>query len=62
MNQITKKTQDILFLNEKEFAVCGDVVSKESALHSIMVWDFESTASISDQIFHVFINLIYKSC
>jgi len=32
--------------------VCGDVVSKESAQHSIMIWDFKSTAVISDQIFH----------
>lgn len=46
------KVQDIICLNADEFIVAGDVVSKESAQYSIMVWDFKSTAVISDQIFH----------
>ncbi len=41
-----------MFISDTEFVVCGDVVSKESAQHSIMIWDFKSTAVISDQIFH----------
>ena len=47
------QVQDIICLNGDEFIVCGDVVSKESAQYSIMVWDFKSTAVLSDQIFHV---------
>jgi len=45
--------QDILFINDNEFISCGDVVSKESAENSIIVWDFKTTSSISNQIFHV---------
>jgi WD40 repeat protein len=44
--------QDILFLKEKEFVTCGDVVNRESAQYSVVVWDFESSAQISTQIFH----------
>jgi hypothetical protein len=45
--------QDILILNDNEFATSGDVTSKDSAEYSIMVWDFKSTARLSNQIFHV---------
>lgn len=44
--------QDILFLNENEFITSGDAVTRESALYSIVVWDFNSTAQLSDQIYH----------
>lgn len=47
------KTQDILFLNENEFVSCGDIVCKESGENAILVWDYKSTAYISNQIFHV---------
>jgi WD40 repeat protein len=48
MNQV----QDVLFLNDEEFVSSGDVVSKDSAAFSIMAWDYESTAVLSNQIFH----------
>lgn len=44
--------QDIVFMNNDEFISCGDVVSKESAMYSVIVWDMESGARLSDQIFH----------
>lgn len=34
------------------FVTTTDAVSRESASHSIVVWDFTSGAKISDQIFH----------
>lgn len=44
--------QDILFINNTQFVSCGDVLSKDSSEYSILVWDFDSTAIISNQIFH----------
>ena len=48
MNQV----QDLIFINDSEFVSAGDVVSKDSAEYSLMAWDFETTACISNQIFH----------
>lgn len=45
--------QDIEFINDKEFISSGDVVFRESAEYSIMVWDYETNAVVSNQIFHV---------
>jgi WD repeat-containing protein 25 len=43
--------QDLLFINEKEFISSGDVVAKESAHLALVVWDFESQVSLSNQIY-----------
>ncbi|RNA24559.1 WD repeat-containing 25 [Brachionus plicatilis] len=44
--------QDILFLDDTQFVSSGDVLSRDSAEYSILVWDFDSTAILSNQIFH----------
>ncbi len=44
--------QDLVFLDDERFASSGDIVSKDSAEYSIMVWDYASTAVLSNQIFH----------
>lgn len=46
------QVQDLLFINEKEFISSGDVVARESAHLAVVVWDFDSQASLSNQIFH----------
>ncbi len=43
----------MLFLNENEFATSGDVVFRESAEFSIMVWDYQTGAVVSNQLYHV---------
>ncbi|GBN41068.1 WD repeat-containing protein 25, partial [Araneus ventricosus] len=42
---------DIAFLNKSEFACSTSVVSHDSAGRTIMVWDFNSGAIMSNQIF-----------
>ncbi len=59
------KVQDLLFLNENEFISSGDVIFKESAEYALMVWDFETSAVLSNQIYHVCfkkqkLNIYYK--
>lgn len=44
--------QDVLFINNTQFVSCGDVLSRDSSEYSVLVWDFDSTAIISNQIFH----------
>ncbi|OXB62487.1 hypothetical protein ASZ78_003875 [Callipepla squamata] len=48
-----QQTLDILFLPEgKEFLTSTDAVSRDSADRTIIAWDFQSAAKISNQIFH----------
>uniref|UniRef100_A0ACB8G5L7 WD repeat-containing protein 25 n=1 Tax=Sphaerodactylus townsendi TaxID=933632 RepID=A0ACB8G5L7_9SAUR len=48
-----QQTLDIMFLPEgKEFFTSTDVVSQDSADRTIMAWDFQTGAKISNQIFH----------
>ena len=48
MNQV----QDILFINDSEFVTSGDVVFRESAEYALMVWDYATTAVVSNQLYH----------
>ncbi|NWX11562.1 WDR25 protein, partial [Aegotheles bennettii] len=48
-----QQTLDILFLSEgREFLTSTDAVSRDSADRTIIAWDFQSAAKISNQIFH----------
>ncbi|NXP74895.1 WDR25 protein, partial [Ramphastos sulfuratus] len=48
-----QQTLDILFLTEgREFLTSTDAVSRDSADRTIIAWDFQSAAKISNQIFH----------
>uniref|UniRef100_A0A8C4VSF1 WD repeat domain 25 n=1 Tax=Gopherus evgoodei TaxID=1825980 RepID=A0A8C4VSF1_9SAUR len=48
-----QQTLDVLFLPEgKEFLTSTDAVSRDSADRTIIAWDFDSAANISNQIFH----------
>ncbi|XP_032547853.1 WD repeat-containing protein 25 isoform X1 [Chiroxiphia lanceolata] len=48
-----QQTLDILFLPEgREFLTSTDAVSRDSADRTIIAWDFQSSAKISNQIFH----------
>ncbi|XP_066244098.1 WD repeat-containing protein 25 [Saccopteryx leptura] len=48
-----QQTLDILFLREgSEFLSSTDASSRDSADRTIIAWDFRSSASISNQIFH----------
>ncbi|TSO67452.1 WD repeat-containing protein 25 [Bagarius yarrelli] len=48
-----QQTLDILFLGEgKEFVSSSDVVSRDSADRTLIAWDFQTAAKISNQIFH----------
>ncbi|XP_057274923.1 WD repeat-containing protein 25 isoform X1 [Pezoporus wallicus] len=48
-----QQTLDMLFLPEgKEFLTSTDAVSRDSADRTIIAWDFQSAAKISNQIFH----------
>lgn len=43
-----------MFLREgKEFFTSTDAVSQDSADRTIIAWDFQTAAKISNQIFHV---------
>lgn len=49
-----QQTLDILFLQEgSEFLSSTDASSRDSADRTIIAWDFQSSAKISNQIFHV---------
>lgn len=49
-----QQTLDILFLPEgREFLTSTDAVSRDSADRTIVAWDFQSAAKVSNQIFHV---------
>lgn len=49
-----QQTLDILFLREgSEFLSSTDASSRDSADRTIIAWDFQSSAKISNQIFHV---------
>lgn len=49
-----QQTLDILFLGEgKEFISSTDAVSRDSAELTLVAWDFDTTAKLSNQIFHV---------
>ncbi|XP_060118998.1 WD repeat-containing protein 25 [Heteronotia binoei] len=48
-----QQTLDIMFLSEgKEFLTSTDAVSQDSADRTIIAWDFQTGAKISNQIFH----------
>ncbi|XP_065695376.1 WD repeat-containing protein 25 [Patagioenas fasciata] len=48
-----QQTLDILFLPEgREFLTSTDAVSRDSADRTVIAWDFQSAAKISNQIFH----------
>ncbi|XP_028829625.1 WD repeat-containing protein 25 [Denticeps clupeoides] len=48
-----QQTLDILFLSGgKEFITSSDMVSRDSADLTLIAWDFETTAKVSNQIFH----------
>ncbi|XP_076155805.1 WD repeat-containing protein 25 [Alosa pseudoharengus] len=48
-----QQTLDILFLSGgKEFVTSSDSVSRDSADRTLIAWDFETTAKVSNQIFH----------
>ncbi|KAG8126498.1 hypothetical protein E2320_021679, partial [Naja naja] len=48
-----QQTLDIMFLREgKEFFTSTDAVSQDSADRTIIAWDFQTAAKISNQIFH----------
>ncbi|XP_013912522.1 PREDICTED: WD repeat-containing protein 25 isoform X1 [Thamnophis sirtalis] len=48
-----QQTLDIMFLHEgKEFFTSTDAVSQDSADRTIIAWDFQTAAKISNQIFH----------
>lgn len=49
-----QQTLDILFLADgKEFISSTDAVSRDSAELTLVAWDFDTTAKLSNQIFHV---------
>ncbi|KAL4613117.1 WD repeat-containing protein 25 [Arapaima gigas] len=48
-----QQTLDILFLaGGKEFVISSDSVSRDSAERTLIAWDFQTTAKVSNQIFH----------
>ncbi|XP_023684166.2 WD repeat-containing protein 25 isoform X1 [Paramormyrops kingsleyae] len=48
-----QQTLDILFLpGGKEFVTSSDSVSRDSADRTLIAWDFQTTAKVSNQIFH----------
>nr|XP_055027403.1 WD repeat-containing protein 25 isoform X1 [Misgurnus anguillicaudatus] len=48
-----QQTLDILFLGDgKEFVTSTDAVSRDSAELTLVAWDFDTTAKLSNQIFH----------
>lgn len=49
-----QQTLDVLFLSAgREFVSSTDAVSRDSAERTLIAWDFETTAKLSNQIFHV---------
>ncbi|XP_048048018.1 WD repeat-containing protein 25 [Megalobrama amblycephala] len=48
-----QQTLDVLFLSGgREFVSSTDAVSRDSAERTLIAWDFETTAKLSNQIFH----------
>ncbi|KAK2879255.1 hypothetical protein QQF64_010575 [Cirrhinus molitorella] len=48
-----QQTLDVLFLSDgREFISSTDAVSRDSADRTLIAWDFETTAKLSNQIFH----------
>ncbi|KAF4101802.1 WD repeat-containing protein 25 [Onychostoma macrolepis] len=48
-----QQTLDVLFLSGgREFVSSTDAVSRDSADRTLIAWDFETTARLSNQIFH----------
>ncbi|XP_052009456.1 WD repeat-containing protein 25 [Xyrauchen texanus] len=47
-----QQTLDILFLSDGEFVSSTDAVSRDSAERTLIAWDLNTTAKISNQIFH----------
>ncbi|XP_036398586.1 WD repeat-containing protein 25 [Megalops cyprinoides] len=48
-----QQTLDILFLaGGKEFVTSSDSVSRDSAERTLIAWDFQTSAKVSNQIFH----------
>lgn len=49
-----QQTLDILFLRGGvEFVTSSDCVSRDSADRTLIAWDFQTTAKLSNQIYHV---------
>lgn len=49
-----QQTLDILFLRGGlEFITSSDCVSRDSADRTLIAWDFQTTAKLSNQIYHV---------
>lgn len=49
-----QQTLDILFLRGGvEFITSSDCVSRDSADRTLVAWDYETTAKVSNQIYHV---------
>ncbi len=49
-----QQTLDILFLRGGvDFITSSDCVSRDSADRTLIAWDFQTTAKVSNQIYHV---------
>lgn len=49
-----QQTLDILFLRGGvEFITTSDCVSRDSADRTLIAWDYQTTAKLSNQIYHV---------
>lgn len=49
-----QQTLDIMFLRDGvEFVTSSDCVSRDSADRTLIAWDFQTTAKLSNQIYHV---------
>lgn len=49
-----QQTLDILFLRGgSDFITSSDCVSRDSADRTLIAWDYQTTATVSNQIYHV---------
>lgn len=49
-----QQTLDVLFLRGAgDFISSSDCVSRDSADRTLIAWDYETTAKVSNQIYHV---------
>lgn len=49
-----QQTLDILFLRDGvDFITSSDCVSRDSADRTLIAWDYQTTAKVSNQIYHV---------
>lgn len=49
-----QQTLDILFLRSgADFITSSDCVSRDSADRTLIAWDYQTTAKVSNQIYHV---------